>query len=161
MVLFSALLPPPSGSRPPTPKRVARLAPPVLSPQREGEEPSTEPGSRAIVADSLPPGTALLILLFQMEGLVAAVEARRLRRRAGEELIREAQAHRSAPEREMDDCLDATRLLLLSKGFVPRGLRGPLAPEEIGDRRARMAPDPPGRDVRRARIAASDRKSVV
>ncbi len=81
---------------------------------------------RALVVDSIPPAIGLFAALFDLEALVAVVEERRRIRRRCDEITREAMSYRSPPEEEMDDRLDATRLLLLKCGFVPRGLRGPL-----------------------------------
>jgi hypothetical protein len=107
----------------------------------------------AVAVDATPPGTRLLLLLLAFQDLVAAVEERRRVRRRCDELLREAMAYRSAPEQEMDDRLDATRLLLLEQGFIPRGLRGPLAPEELTDLEEADAPPGVPRDATRAHVA--------
>ncbi len=81
----------------------------------------------ALAVAGVPPAVSLFLALFALEALVTVVEERRRIRRRCDEITREAMSYRSPPEREMDDRLDATRLVLLQRGFVPRGLRGPLA----------------------------------
>jgi hypothetical protein len=80
----------------------------------------------ALAVDAVPPATRLFLALLDLQELVAVVEERRRIRRRCDEIMRDAVAYRSPPEQHMDEQLNASRLLLLRHGFIPRGLRGPL-----------------------------------
>ncbi len=112
----------------------------------------------ALVIDAVPPVTRLFIALLDLQELVAVVEERRRVRRRCDEITREAMAYRSPPEQQMDDQLDATRLLLLQHGFIPRGLRGPLVEqaEEVESANAHRRP----RDPARAHYASAMAREV-